>query len=501
MKDYLDIYLKPNKTIAVLLIFLIFYSNLNQIAETSYSNASERTYTCIAKWNYVARPNIITYIIKELIKELISSGLSLISLIYEIADLAEDNAALYNVTFIFQLDASNTIALIIKAPPSKIMAIDRYLILKTIDEVLTVFLALTVGVCIIEPQICEVISLIFGIFKLILGALTLYYQKVAHDPYDKNYTVIIQIPLPPENITKLADIYGNIVHDMYYSSEYIKASITSLGKAYAAYEEEDIEWYTKQLLYAKEFSKNASIVLEKMKISLNETLTQLELHLTKDAFYTGLDYMKQYGLPNKTREVLSKLGVLEFINTAEAIKTAKTIGYIEVKPREIVEEYIDLTRDIQEHITLLERELKTNTSTTLKLRELEMKMKSTSSPIPMLSSCSIEGINIVDTGTTVINGVIYPVVVFTLRVSGSCGDTIRVVDTIPSLDPAGEKPVLECNHAISTQTTQTTLTTFPQKPQYRTTSAPYEGGDFGVIALLIFVLVIFGALAILASER
>jgi hypothetical protein len=322
----------------------------NLINKRPVSGFLEKEYNCIAMWNYVAPPDLTELVIKSIVEGL-DSIWSIGILVIELEKLEERNIVLISVNFTLQVDSSNPINITIYAPPSKIVGILNYFIAYIIAIAIKI-----ISIPFIFIPLPLHITLILATL-LILGDVTVYFlQKQAYDPFSEEYEFVVEIPEPSERVKELASIYGDTIYDLYYYINYINASTISLERAFTAYEKGDYEWYNKQLSYAKEYSEKASIYYEKLKVFLNETLPELESYYAEEAFYEGLKYVEQYGLPSNVTEILDTLGVKEYINTSEIVETAKTIGYVEAKPRELIgfaPNPANITRD---YIVTVERE-------------------------------------------------------------------------------------------------------------------------------------------------
>jgi hypothetical protein len=335
----------------------------NLINKRSVSGFLEKEYNCIAMWNYVAPPNLTELAIKSIVEVVLTViGIKEPHIVTKITELIwstgtlekeleEMNIVQLSVNFTLQVDSSNPINITIYAPPSKIVAILNYFIAHIIAIVIK-----PISIPLIFIPLPPLITLILTTL-LILSDVTIYFlQKQAYDPISEEYKFVVEIPEPSERVKELASIYGDTIYDLYYYINYINASTISLERAFTAYEKGDYEWYNKQLSYAKEYSEKASIYYEKLKVFLNETLPELESYYTEETFYEGLKYVEQYGLPSNVTEILDTLGVKEYINTSEIVETAKTIGYVEAKPRELIgfaPNPANITRD---YIVTVERE-------------------------------------------------------------------------------------------------------------------------------------------------
>lgn len=335
----------------------------NLINKRSVSGFLEKEYNCIAMWNYVAPPNLTELVLKSIVEvSLTAMGIKISHIVTKISEsiwstgtlvkeLEERNIVRLSVNFTLQVDSSNPINITIYAPPSKIVAILNYFI-AFIIAILINSISIPITFIPLPPLITLILTTL-----LILSDVTIYFlQKQAYDPISEEYKFVVEIPEPSERVKELASIYGDTIYNLYYYINYVNASAISLERAFTAYEKGDYEWYNKQLSYAKEYSEKASIYYEKLKVFLNETLPELESYYTEETFYEGLKYVEQYGLPSNVTEILDTLGVKEYINTSEIVETAKTIGYVEAKPRELIgfaPNPANITRD---YIVAVERE-------------------------------------------------------------------------------------------------------------------------------------------------
>jgi hypothetical protein len=365
----------------------------NLINKRSVSGFLEKEYDCIAMWNYVAPPNLTKLVLKSIVEVFLTAmGIKISHIVTEITEfiwsigtlekeleeinishivtkisesiwstetlvkelvkeLEERNIVRLSVNFTLQVDSSNPINITIYAPPSKIVAILNY--------VIAFFIAIAINPISIPITFIPLSPLITLILTtlLILSDVTIYFlQKQAYDPISEEYKFVVEIPEPSERVKELASIYGDTIYNLYYYINYVNASAISLERAFTAYEKGDYEWYNKQLSYAKEYSEKASIYYEKLKVFLNETLPELEPYYTEETFYEGLKYVEQYRLPSNVTEILDTLGVKEYINTSEIVETAKTIGYVEAKPRELIGFALNPANITRDYIVTVERE-------------------------------------------------------------------------------------------------------------------------------------------------
>jgi len=338
-------------------------------SKTSRNGISERTYRCTAKWNYLTSPDQISFAIKTILASIIASpGLTIGEKIKFVvsklsASTLEKPVILYNATFSLQLDSSNTVDLTVQAPKSKINAIDRYLYVKTLSTYILYITPVITGTClagIITDKACIVVSAAM----LSIGTLSHFaLQKQAYDPYSEDYTNIFEAPPPSDKIKELANVYGDIIYDLYYYVNYINASMISLSRAFTAYEKGDYQWYNKQLSKASEYAEKSLTHFDKIKVFLNNELAKIEPHINKEMFDSGLNYIEKYGLQKEVAEILKELGIFKHVNVTEVVDIAKTLGYSEIKPREIIEVMVSTGEDVKNYVKILEKEILTTTPT------------------------------------------------------------------------------------------------------------------------------------------
>ena len=80
-------------------------------------------------------------------------------------------------------------------------------------------------------------------------------------------------------------------------------------------------------------------------------------------FESGLNYIEKYGLQKEVAEILKELGIFKHVNVTEVVDIAKTLGYSEIKPREIIEAMVSTGEDIKNYVKILEKEILTTTPT------------------------------------------------------------------------------------------------------------------------------------------
>jgi transcription termination factor NusB len=338
-------------------------------SKTSRNDISERTYRCTAKWNYLTSPDQIGFAIKTILASIIASpGLTIGEKIkFVVSKLSASTlgkpVVLYNATFSLQLDSSNTVDLTVQAPKSKINAIDRYLYVKTLSTYILYITPVITGAClagIITDKTCIVVSTAM----LSIGTLSHFaLQKQAYDPYNEDYTSIFEAPPPSDKIKELANVYGDIIYDLYYYVNYINASMISLSRAFTAYEKGDYQWYNKQLLKASEYAEKSLMHFDKIKVFLNNELAKIEPYINKEMFESGLNYIEKYGLQKEAAEILKELGISKHVNVTEVVDIAKTLGYSEIKPREIIEAIVSTGEEVKNYVKILEKEIPTTTPT------------------------------------------------------------------------------------------------------------------------------------------
>jgi transcription termination factor NusB len=338
-------------------------------SKTSRNGISERTYRCTAKWNYLAPPDWVDFAIKTILTSIptwpaLSISEKIAWVIVKLglaASTLGKPVVLYNATFGLQLDSSNIVELIAQAPKSKIDAIDRYLYLKTLSKYILYITPVITGAClagIITAKACVIIGVaMWGIGTLAPFVL----QKFAYDPYSEDYTSIFEIPPPPDKIKELANVYGDIIYDLYYYVNYINASRISIERAFTAYEKGDHQWYNKQLSKALEYAEKSLMHFDKIKAFLNNELAKIEPHINKEMFENGLNYIEKNGLQKEATEILKELGIFKHVNVTEVVDIAKTLGYSEIKPREVIDVMVNTGEDVKNYVKILEKEIPTTT--------------------------------------------------------------------------------------------------------------------------------------------
>jgi transcription termination factor NusB len=332
-------------------------------SKTSRNDISERTYRCTAKWNYLTSPDQISFAIKNILASIIASpGLTISEKIkFVVSKLGASTLGkpviLYNATFSLQLDSSNTVDLTVQAPKSKINAIDRYLYVKTLSTYILYITPVITGAClagIITDKTCIVVSTAM----LSIASLSHFVlQKQAYDPYSEDYTSIFEAPPPSDKIKELANVYGDIIYDLYYYVNYINASMISLSRAFTAYEKGNYQWYNKQLSKASEYAEKSLMHFDKIKVFLNNELTKIEPYINKEMFESGLNYIEKYGLQKEAAEILKELGISKHVNVTEVVDLAKKLGYSEIKPREIIEVMVSTGEEVKNYVKILEKEI------------------------------------------------------------------------------------------------------------------------------------------------
>ncbi|MDT7864527.1 MAG: GLUG motif-containing protein [Thermoproteota archaeon] len=339
------------------------------ISKTSRNDISERTYRCTAKWNYLTSPDQISFAIKTILASIIASpGLTIGEKINFVvsklsASTLEKPVILYNATFSLQLDSSNAVDLTIQAPKSKINAIGRYLYVKTLSTYILYITPVITGTCLVDI-ITDKTCIVVSAAMLSIGTLSYFaLQKQAYDPYNEDYTSIFEAPPPSDKIKELANVYGDIIYDLYYYVNYINASMISLSRAFTAYEKGDYQWYNKQLSKASEYAEKSLTHFDKIKVFLNNELTKIEPYINKEMFDSGLNYIEKYGLQKEVAEILKELGIFKHVNVTEVVDIAKTLGYSEIKPREIIEVMVSTGEDVKNYVKILEKEIPTTTPT------------------------------------------------------------------------------------------------------------------------------------------
>jgi transcription termination factor NusB len=339
------------------------------ISKTSRNDISERTYRCTAKWNYLTSPDQISFAIKNILASIIASpGLTISEKINFVVSILSASTLgkpviLYNATFSLQLDSSNAVDLTVQAPKSKINAIGRYLYVKTLSTYILYITPVITGAClagIITDKTCIVVSTAM----LSIGTLSYFaLQKQAYDPYNEDYTSIFEAPLPSDKIKELANVYGDIIYDLYYYVNYINASMISLSRAFTAYEKGNYQWYNKQLSKASEYAEKSLMHFDKIKVFLNNELAKIEPYINKEMFESGLNYIEKNGLQKEVAEILKELGISKHVNVTEVVDIAKKLGYSEIKPREIIEAMVSTGEEIKNYVKILEKEILTTTPT------------------------------------------------------------------------------------------------------------------------------------------
>jgi transcription termination factor NusB len=199
---------------------------------------------------------------------------------------------------------------------------------------------------------------------LSIGTLSYFaLQKQAYDPYNEDYTSIFEAPPPSDKIKELANVYGDIIYDLYYYVNYINASMISIERAFTAYEKGDYQWYNKQLSKALEYTEKSLMHFDKIKAFLNNELAKIEPYINKEMFESGLNYIEKNGLQKEVAEILKELGISKHVNVTEVVDIAKKLGYSEIKPREIIEAMVSTGEEIKNYVKILEKEILTTTPT------------------------------------------------------------------------------------------------------------------------------------------
>jgi len=349
------------------------------VSKKTLGDTTERTYRCTAKWSYVPSPNYLNLVIDTALTfasfSLTVTGLDITKTV--VVNTKEINihiikttlfgikavkffindelVALYGTNFTLDFD-SEPYYIYISAPEDKVGAINNYLFMRLINKY-TKPASLAVGAGCLVASILSFgaaapacVALTVG-FYVVNSALPTVLQKTAHDPYDENYTVIAEIPEPPEKISELAEKYGEILYDLYYYVQYTNASLLSLDRAFTAYEKGDSEWFSRQLAYAKMYSENASLYYERIKAYLNESLGEFGPYLADEYFEQGLGYVEQYGLLENATEILEALGIE--VNMTEDLETLRSEEYPVMKPEDVLETMTSAGDEIGEYVELI----------------------------------------------------------------------------------------------------------------------------------------------------